>query len=433
VDPELCSELLERIAASNELKRAARLREFLRYVGQRWMEQGNVPIPEQEIGIHVFGRRENYDTSHDNIVRVNASELRRRIEAYFATEGADETLLLEIPRGSYTPVFHQRAQEAPALPEHIDLPVAPGLQITQIAPASQPQHSRWLLFLLIGVTLALAVACALLLRQNRQMDKALYAWKSEPALNSFWSGIVFPARQTDIVLADTSFALIEDVLKKQISLSDYLNHSYVQQIESSALSPDLKADMESVATRNNTSFGDFQTAQRVLALDPLSTRMRLQFARDYRPTEISTDSVVLIGSSRSNPWVSLFENRLNFTLALDPTLSGTLVVKDRKPLPGEQPVYTSFDNASVATGYGLIDYIPNQNHTADVVIIAGTTSAATQAAGDFLTSEVSLQRLRDRLHVSKLPYFEVLLRTTRLIGTPLSAEIVAYRTYPSPD
>jgi hypothetical protein len=262
------------------------------------------------------------------------------------------------------------------------------------------------------------------------MHGALYAWESEPALNSFWPQMVFPRQQTDIVLADTSFALIEDVLKKQISLSDYLNHNYAQQIESSSLSSDIKADLESIATRNNGSFGDFQAAQRVLALDPLSTRMRLRFARDYMPAEISTDNVILIGSSRSNPWVSLFEDRLNFTLALDPALNGTLIVKNKKPLPSEQPVYTSIENSSVATGYGLIDYIPNQNHSASVIIIAGTTSAATQAAANFLTSEESLRGLQNKLHVSKLPYFEVLLKTTRLIGTPLSAEIVAYRTYP---
>ena len=107
-NPAQCFELLERICASNELKRAARLREFLRYVGQRSLEGDHAPISEHEIGQHVFGRLENYDTSVDNIVRVNASQLRKRIAAYYATEGANEPILLDIARGNYTPVFSLR-------------------------------------------------------------------------------------------------------------------------------------------------------------------------------------------------------------------------------------------------------------------------------------------------------------------------------------
>lgn len=433
LDPVLCSGLLERIEASAELKRAARLREFLRYVGQRWLEQRSVSISEQEIGIHVFGRPENYDTSHDNIVRVNASELRRRIEAYFASEGSGETLLLEIPRGSYTPVFRLRAQD-PTLPQ-IETPPSPAIpelsaaQPMQTEAAIRRPLNLQLLFFLVPFLFVLA-ACLWLLKRDSETQKALYAWKREPALGQFWSGFIYPHRQTDIVLADTSFALIEDVLKKQISLSEYLNHDYIQQIQSSNLSTDVKTDLETIATRSNGSFGDFQVAQKVLALDPLSTQLRLRFARDYLPEEIRNDNVILIGSSRSNPWVSLFEDRLNFTLALDPALNGTLVIKNKKPLPGEQPVYTSFlEDSSISTGYSLVDYIPNQNHTTDVLIMAGTTSAATEAAGDFLTSEELLQKFQNKLHVRKLPYFEVLLKTTRLAGTPLSAEVVAYRTY----
>lgn len=111
LDRTQCSDLLERVASSVELKRAARLREFLRYVGQRWLEEDNVQISEQEIGVQVFGRPVNYDTSIDNIVRVNASELRKRITTYFSSEGAEEPILIEIPRGSYTPHFHLRSVE----------------------------------------------------------------------------------------------------------------------------------------------------------------------------------------------------------------------------------------------------------------------------------------------------------------------------------
>lgn len=109
---EACWALLERIGASPGLRRAPRLREFLDYVARRSLHDGCMQIHEQEIGIAVFGRPDTYDTSVDNIVRANATELRKRIEAYFESEGAHETLIVDIPRGSYVPVF--RFRPAPA-------------------------------------------------------------------------------------------------------------------------------------------------------------------------------------------------------------------------------------------------------------------------------------------------------------------------------
>src|SRR5579864_5886903 len=103
--------LIERVAGSAQFRRSARLRDFLLYVGGQSLKEGCPEIHEQEIGAKVFGRSPSYDRSQDNIVRVNATELRKRIELYFATEGARETLVLEIPRGAYKPVFHRRVSQ----------------------------------------------------------------------------------------------------------------------------------------------------------------------------------------------------------------------------------------------------------------------------------------------------------------------------------
>src|SRR5450756_227093 len=101
--------LIDRIASSANFSRSARLRDFLLYVGGQSLKDGCTEIHEHEIGTNVFDRPALYDRSQDNIVRVNATELRKRLDLYFATEGADEPLILEIPRGSYKPVFRWRS------------------------------------------------------------------------------------------------------------------------------------------------------------------------------------------------------------------------------------------------------------------------------------------------------------------------------------
>ena len=100
--------LIERVASSRYVNRSARLRDLLVYLTTRVLEEDVVEIHEQEVGNKVFGRPANYDTSSDNIVRVHASMLRKRLEQYFAEEGANEPLTIEIPKGNYAPVFRER-------------------------------------------------------------------------------------------------------------------------------------------------------------------------------------------------------------------------------------------------------------------------------------------------------------------------------------
>src|SRR5271170_912387 len=126
--------LLDRVSRSPQLRRASRLRELLLYIGKQSIEKGRKDLHEQEIGCSVFGRPSSYDTSQDNIVRVNATELRKRLESYFATDGAHETWVLEIPRGGYSPVFSRRVESIPVTPQS-------GLHQTISGSPSTPQES----------------------------------------------------------------------------------------------------------------------------------------------------------------------------------------------------------------------------------------------------------------------------------------------------
>ena len=136
-DSKTCWSLLERVASSSQLKRAARLRELLLFVGRRSLIDGCTQVREQEIGIEVFGRSEAYDTTVDNIVRSNVSDLRKRIEAYFYGEGSRETVIMEIPRFSYIPVFRYRPVDPQKAPEPEEKK-APEPQVMAVASASRP-------------------------------------------------------------------------------------------------------------------------------------------------------------------------------------------------------------------------------------------------------------------------------------------------------
>src|SRR5438045_1615890 len=123
-DVEESRKLVERVAASRYLSKSVRLRELLVFLSERVLNGPVGEIHEQEVGHKVFGRPANYDTGSDNIVRVHASTLRKRLEQYFAEEGAGEPLVLEIPKGNYAPVFRRRENSSP-LPATAHPPAAP--------------------------------------------------------------------------------------------------------------------------------------------------------------------------------------------------------------------------------------------------------------------------------------------------------------------
>ena len=106
---DACRSLLARILACREFQRASRLRAFLTYVVEKELEGNPDEVTETLIGHRVFGRPASYSPGDDSIVRTEARTLRQRLDRYFAGEGAEEPVILEIPRGGYLPVFRKRS------------------------------------------------------------------------------------------------------------------------------------------------------------------------------------------------------------------------------------------------------------------------------------------------------------------------------------
>lgn len=419
--------LVHRVAASEQFSRATRLRDFLVYVGKQSLREGSPEVHEQEIGEKVFGRPEGYDRSQDNIVRVNATELRKRIDSFFANEGISEPLIFEIPRGGYKLTFRWRvATPAPAVQSQ--------MEAVLVEPAAKPRLSwRALLasrLLWVLLTLFFAIAAVDNYLQLRAVEQKLHPWKAMPVVASFWQDFLDGPLQTDIILPDSSISLNEEITRHPIALNDYLSHSYVDQIRTSSYGVDRKTDLEGIFSHNLITFGDVRAAQHILALDPASTNLRLTTARFYNADSVKNHNLILIGGKKANPWAFLFEDQMNFSLDQD---NDTLLmfVTDRKPLAGENTRYSEHTASKGPVGYSIVGYLPNPSHNGSAIVLAGTSSEATNAAAEFLSSEEQMEQLLKVLHAKSFPHFEVLLRTSQLSGTSFHAELVAYRTYPN--
>lgn len=425
--------LVERVAASEQFSRSARLHDFLLYVGKQSLKEGCPDIHEQEIGAKVFGRPASYDRSQDNIVRVNATELRKRIELYFASAGANEPLVFEIPRGGYKLVFRWRNSSAPPDREPVPAEDSPPTasahpHIARNKPTSirAVAHFAWPVLCLV-----LASACILLYLQNRAMQKSLDPWETEPAVKAFWTSFLSPRKETDIVLPDDSASVIEDLASRPISLDDYQNREFIRRFQDSTMSTDRKADISQIFSHNLVTFGAVRAAQLVGREIPPNYPRYLSLSRYFTADDINRDNVVLVGGRKSVPWDYLFDSQLNFITDYD-YAHGLQIVRNIHPKPGEKAIYTVSNGPNSIIGLATIAYIPNPSHTGSVIILGGTDSDATGAAASFLTSENQMEKLRKTLKVDRFPYFEVLLKTSRLSGAFFGATPIADRTYPRP-
>jgi hypothetical protein len=425
-------ELIERIRDSQKFKRAERLRELLLYIATQSIKAGINSIPEQEIGEAVFGRPSDYDTSLDNIVRVNASELRKRLEHYFLNEGAQETLVVEIPRGAYLPIFYRReiqgeGEGSSTIDVSTDLSSEEDDTDSTLLPEQWGTNSRKGFWAMAGCSTLLGCGIVFLLWQNWTLQAALRPWKADPVLRAFWSEFLGSNSEVDIVTADTSLALVEDILKRPVSLDDYLDYQYRNNVDLPDLSPEARSTVKMVLGRELGSVGDFRVAERMMKLGGHSANLKLASARAYTPERIKANNVILIGGPESNPWIELYKDRMDFYMDYDPSLHHPKIV-NRAPAAGEQANYDLYVEPN--HGYSIVAFLPNLSDNRSALIIAGTDSQATLAAGEWITSRESLATIRQKVPDGRFPFFEVLLASSKLVGTPLRTEVKAIRIHP---
>lgn len=117
---------LERILGSTGFARSERLSRFLRFTVDQVLEDKGDQIKEYLIGVEVFDRPTDFDPRVDSIVRVEAVRLRSKLKEYYATEGRNDAIIIEIAKGSYVPAFRPQAPLAPEQKQHRAVPTSKG-------------------------------------------------------------------------------------------------------------------------------------------------------------------------------------------------------------------------------------------------------------------------------------------------------------------
>jgi hypothetical protein len=182
-----------------------------------------------------------------------------------------------------------------------------------------------------------------------------------------------------------------------------------------------------------TSYADLVVVSTLMRVSGNARDMLIiRSARELRPRDLEEGSFVFVGSPSSNPWVSYFQDRLNFQEHEGVVGESLKFFQNAHPKPGEQQEYHGLTfTGSSGEDYATISLLPVPTGRGSVLILQGLQQEGTEAAGRFLADVSNRQKLQEALGITGAPgqpiYFEALLRTQAVAGAPNATSIVATR------
>jgi len=115
---------LKEVTASHAFAGSKRTQDFLHLIVGHALEGEVDSLRERMIGAEMFGRPVDYDTGSDSVVRVKATEVRKRLAQYYLEANREPAVRIELPSGSYVPRFLFEPLKTTAQPQSGVVPLA---------------------------------------------------------------------------------------------------------------------------------------------------------------------------------------------------------------------------------------------------------------------------------------------------------------------
>ena len=352
-------------------------RNLLNYLAEKSLAGEGDNLKEYTVGLDVFAKPESYDPRQESVVRMHMARMRQKLGEYYRTEGAEDPVIVDLPKGGFKVTFEPR-------------PVA----VLAEAPAeSQAQTSAKMLRLvplILGGLLAVAIALAAyfgvrLAQVEKKAEKKAAAsvpaaWSEE--LRELWTPLIAGDRPLVVVLATESNNL----------------------------------------TGLPTANGAFLLGQ---FLADRKANVYLTGSDELSMPEISMGNVVFLGPMNSSRQLTALP--VHEELKLEDK-----GIRNLHPAPGEPEFFADSGKqpGGVEDSYALVTHAPGVNRKGDVLYLSGNHVSSVTAGVEAFT-DVSLARTlveKMRKPDGTLPrYYQIVLKVRSMDDTPLEVGYVMHR------
>jgi hypothetical protein len=427
VSGTLVQQTLCEIFLSAPFRASKQSQQLLQYIVDQTLAGHGEMLKERLIGVNVFGRRPDYDTNEDPIVRARAAEVRKRLAQFYVGEGGHCPVRIEISPGSYlaslTEIPRQRSVEAAVLEgpvsvsEKMELPAQiPRVGTRELDHGVRRKTSKkrilaWASIPMLLLTLALSLWFRV--HQNTPIEAF---WK--PLLNASEPAILYSGSNAVYMLSDEF-------------LNRYRDTHHLNPLESQGrefvvpISSDTKiGPRDLVAFKNDfITLGDLSANVRVASLLAAHGRQYdVRSGEDVAFSDLRHSPTVLIGAF-NNSWTMELTGDLPFVFA-----EGLRIREQGDTKRVWTPVFTS--EGRVAVDYAVVTRMPHSKTGEALFAIAGITQSGTRAAADFITDPEQVRRLVLNTPSEWAPKnLQFVLQTKVVNDIPTSPIVVAFKSW----
>jgi hypothetical protein len=367
---------VQRIIQSKAFRTSEVHRNLLQYLAEKSLSGSADALKEYTVGLDVFAKPDSYDPRQESVVRMHVGRLRQKLAEYYRSEGVDDPIFVDVPKGGFKVTFETRAIR----PE-------PEEAIQEEAP---PRSGKWRTEVVLGVLLAIAAACALVfgLELRRPKEAGAVAVTSAPygsaELQALWAPILATNRPLMVCLAASGGVTGVGTASASFLLGQFLAHR--------------KDNV--LLTRS----------------DLLST------------PEVIMDNVVFLGPAAGNRQMQAISTGQQFLLEPNG-------IRNVNPQPGE-PAFIPDHNPQGAPdsdadeSHALISHLPGLYGNGDILYLSGNQISSTLAAVRALTDPMLARELVATLKTpdGRVPrYYQVVLRVRSMDSMPIEISYLFHR------
>lgn len=399
---------VERILASNTFKVSATMQQLLQFLAERSLRDNAADLKEYTIGTEVLGRRQEFDPKTDPIVRVQVHRLRQKLKEYYDSEGRDDSVVVELPKGHYVLRF-QPLSTPPAAKSSLKAPLEarggepaadehtierPGLPLA----AHGRQGPRWLSARAVAGLLCFLLGAAIFgyfLGQREGRSSGRAAPSADP-VTSFWNSVLASDSHPIIGYADAVFLLdsSNDLFRYRsgavAARGELVNPDLARQ---DASNPGLVAQAGSLYYENGyTGTGELQA---IASLVQLFTRLgktpTVLSSREITTDDLREHTVILLGSPSQNSAVAQLPPSGDFRFEVpDPNheIWGARIA-NLHPVSGQAVEYQTERDPSTGVlkaDFGLFSVQPGISPGHFLVVMAGLDTTGTEGSAQYATS-----------------------------------------------
>jgi hypothetical protein len=413
-----CLAQVDRLVCSPVFLGSEVLCKLLKYLAHHTLDTPADHLKEYQIATEGLSRPIDFDPQADSSVRVQIGRLRSKLAAYYHSDGAQDAILVDIPKGRYVVSFQRRilALEAALDPETAGATISLSLPVNSAVDSRIERRVIIALAILVGVLLAGGA----LIRMFHGIATSPAVMRSginraPAALQTFWNPFLYGSEGPFVVFSNANFVGTAETGMRYYDPSRY-NREQI--------------------TQHYTGIGEVMG---VLELDRL---FQQQFGRQFRIKrgglftldDARNNNLIFVGSPVENPTLEKIPNNHEFVfrrLIAGPNRGGWVIV-DLHPQPGETGIFLPTPQTRpMEVDYAIITLMHGLDRSRWTLILAGISTVGTQAAVDYVCNQDSLEGLLRRLKAMKgtdLKPFEALLRVKVANDVPLETQLVVLRT-----